>query len=231
MNSLSNGMTTSSSTPSPSMTSRFTSKGMISFGAASGLITLSGMRVEGQHRVRLVDHGLMALVDAVEDADRHVAVARGRVGELGDLDAHTRTTSGRRFSPSGRATAIRRPSWVRRTCSGGTSNGSGPPSDAVARPPPPPDRPAGARAGTTSAPRRDLDRIAIGHAQPADGGASERSRSRRPRASRSASGRRCPRSTRSRRWRARQSLSSSSARCTMTLRVGVSTDSPRWAFL
>ena len=42
MNSLSNGMTTSSSTPSPSITSRFTSKGMISFGAASGLITLSG---------------------------------------------------------------------------------------------------------------------------------------------------------------------------------------------
>ena len=42
MNSLSNGITTSSSTPSPSITSRFTSKGMISFGAASGLITLSG---------------------------------------------------------------------------------------------------------------------------------------------------------------------------------------------
>ena len=42
MNSLSKGITTSSSTPSPSITSRFTSKGMISFGAASGLITDSG---------------------------------------------------------------------------------------------------------------------------------------------------------------------------------------------
>ena len=36
-NSLSNGITTSSSTPRPSITSRFTSKGMISFGAASGV--------------------------------------------------------------------------------------------------------------------------------------------------------------------------------------------------
>ena len=41
-NSLSNGITTSSSTPSPSITSRLTSNGMISFGAASGWITVSG---------------------------------------------------------------------------------------------------------------------------------------------------------------------------------------------
>ncbi len=41
-NSRSNGITTNSSTPSPSITSRFTGKGMISFGAASGWMTESG---------------------------------------------------------------------------------------------------------------------------------------------------------------------------------------------
>ena len=41
-NSLSNGITTSSWTPSPSITSRLTLNGMISFGAASGWITVSG---------------------------------------------------------------------------------------------------------------------------------------------------------------------------------------------
>ena len=41
-NSSSKGITTSSSTPSPSITSRLTSKGMISFGSASGWRTSSG---------------------------------------------------------------------------------------------------------------------------------------------------------------------------------------------
>ena len=41
-NSRSKGITTSSRTPSPSITSRFTSKGMISFGSAAGWRTSSG---------------------------------------------------------------------------------------------------------------------------------------------------------------------------------------------
>ena len=40
--SLSNGITTSSSTPRPSITSRLTAGGMISFGAASGWMMLTG---------------------------------------------------------------------------------------------------------------------------------------------------------------------------------------------
>ena len=40
--SLSNGITTSSSTPSPAIRSRFTGKVLISFGVASGWITASG---------------------------------------------------------------------------------------------------------------------------------------------------------------------------------------------
>ena len=41
-NSLSKGMTTSSRTPSPSITSRLTLKGMISFGSAEGWMISSG---------------------------------------------------------------------------------------------------------------------------------------------------------------------------------------------
>ena len=44
------------------------------------------MRVEGEDGVRVVDHRLVALVDAVEDADRDVPVARLGVGELCHLD-------------------------------------------------------------------------------------------------------------------------------------------------
>ena len=89
-NSLSNGITTSSETPSPSITSRLISNGMISFGAASGWITRERMRLEGEHRVGALDHLPVADVDAVEGADRDL---RGRllgVGQGCDLDAHRR---------------------------------------------------------------------------------------------------------------------------------------------
>src|SRR5919106_490191 len=71
-----------------------------------------------------VDHVLVPFVDTVEDADRDMPIARLGVGELCDLDSHARTTSGRRFSPSTRATAISLPSWVSRTWLGWTSKGS-----------------------------------------------------------------------------------------------------------
>src|ERR1700733_3688132 len=49
---------------------------------------LERVRVEGEDGVGIVDHRLMAKVDAVEGADRDVAGARLGVGERGDLDAH-----------------------------------------------------------------------------------------------------------------------------------------------
>ena len=77
-NSLSNGITTSSSTPRPSITSRLTSNGMISFGARLRVQDLERVRLEGEHRVGPVDHRPVADVDAVEGADRDVARARAR---------------------------------------------------------------------------------------------------------------------------------------------------------
>ncbi len=76
-NSLSKGITTSSSTPSPSITSRFTFGRHDQLRRRLGWMTVSGMRIEGQHRVGVVDHGLVAQVDAVEGPDRDVAVATG----------------------------------------------------------------------------------------------------------------------------------------------------------
>ena len=87
-NSSSKGITTSSSTPSPSITSRLTAKGMISFGSAAGCRISERVRVEGEDGVGVVDHRLVAEVDAVEGADRDVARARLGVGQRGDLDAH-----------------------------------------------------------------------------------------------------------------------------------------------
>ena len=52
------------------------------------------MRIEGQHRVRLVDHRLVAEVDAVEGADRDAARARLGVGQPRHLDLrHQRIAS------------------------------------------------------------------------------------------------------------------------------------------
>ena len=74
-NSSSKGITTSSSTPRPSITSRLISNGMISFGAASGCRRCSGCG----SKVRTVSAPSItcpvAEVDAVEGADRDV---RGR---------------------------------------------------------------------------------------------------------------------------------------------------------
>ena len=77
-NSSSKGITTSSSTPRPSITSRLTANGMISFGSAAGCRISERVRVEGEHRVGALDHRLVAEVDAVEGADRDVARAAAR---------------------------------------------------------------------------------------------------------------------------------------------------------
>ena len=49
---------------------------------------LERMRVEGEDGVGVVDHHLVAEMDAIEGADRDVARPRLRVGQRGDLDAH-----------------------------------------------------------------------------------------------------------------------------------------------
>ena len=72
----SNGMITSSSTPSPAIRSRLTGNGLISLGVASGWITDERVRIEGQHRARAADHLAVAAVDAVERADGDAARAR-----------------------------------------------------------------------------------------------------------------------------------------------------------
>ena len=142
---------------------------------------LERVRVEGEHGVGVVDHRLVAEVDAVEGADRDVARARLGVGQRGDLDAH------RSASPT---------------------------------------------AGTSSPTRSSLElarrRPRPGRGRPRCGAAP---RSRRRRGSRPGCGRRSRPSTRSRSGRGRSPLASSSARWTSTSRSGVSTISPRWAFL
>ena len=80
-NSLSNGITTSSSTPSPSITSRFTVGGHDQLRRGLGVDDAHRVRVEGEHGVGVLDHGLVAQVDAVEGPDRDVAVARLGVGQ------------------------------------------------------------------------------------------------------------------------------------------------------
>ncbi len=46
------------------------------------------MGIEGEDRVGVVDHRLVAAMDAVEGADRDVAGARLGVGQQGDREAH-----------------------------------------------------------------------------------------------------------------------------------------------
>ena len=97
-NSSSNGITTSSSTPSPSITSRLTSNGMISFGAAPGEARSSGCgsKVSTVSAPSITAGGR---VDAVEDADRHVPRSALDVGELGHLDPH-RKPAAKPFTPA-----------------------------------------------------------------------------------------------------------------------------------
>ena len=75
-------------TPSPSITSRLMSNGMISFGAASGWITCSGCG----SKVSTVSASSITwrcpTCTPSKHADRHAARARLGVGEVGDLDAH-----------------------------------------------------------------------------------------------------------------------------------------------
>ena len=88
--SLSKGMITSSSTPSPSITSRLISNGMISFGAASGWMTLSGWG----SKVSTVSAPLITLRCPTWTPSKvPIAISRGRCaasGSEGDLDAHAR---------------------------------------------------------------------------------------------------------------------------------------------
>ena len=74
----SNGITTSSCTPSSAISSALASRLVSSFGAASGRITAQRVGLEGQHRVVAGDHLAVAEVDAVELADGHPARARLR---------------------------------------------------------------------------------------------------------------------------------------------------------
>ena len=68
-NAASNGITTSSSTPSSATSCALRSSAVSSFGAASGLIDGERVRLERQHGVAALDHGAMAEMDAVELAD------------------------------------------------------------------------------------------------------------------------------------------------------------------
>ena len=145
-NSLSNGITTSSSTPRPSITSRLTSNGMISFGAASGWITVSGC---GSKVSTVSASSITAWWPLWTPSKTPIATCRSRgfaSGSLCDLDRHTRTTSGRRFSPSRRATAISWPSCSRVRTAGSRSE----PARLAARP-------GDARATHAARPRRSLE--------------------------------------------------------------------------
>ena len=185
-NSSSKRITTISSTPSPSSTSRFTSSELISFGACSGCSTSSGC---GSKVSTVSAPSITARWPRWTPSKVPIATSRARgldLLERSDLDRHQRTFSSQRVArPPGPARRPRRPA-------------------PRARPP----RPG------TGRPRRGAGRS-----------------SRRRRASRSASARRCRRCTRSRSGRSRRRSTRRSARCTSTSRTGVSTVSPRWAFL
>ena len=233
----SNGITTSSSTPRPSITSRLISNGMISFGAASGCEHPHRVRLEREHRVGVVDHLAVAEVDAVEGPDRDVAIAALGVGSWVTLmligrgcHSRARTTSGRSASPS-RSADRHEPAVVgeaQRALRLG--RGGEPLAVADARGLVRRQRALGqerqrlAPASSSSPASSTLQRPDRGAPQPLAVGVA--------RASRSASGRRCPTSTRSR----------SSARSVVGVEQlgavdrrprarGVSTSSPRWARL
>ena len=72
----SNGITTSSSTPSCAISSALASKLVISLGAASGLTTRSGCGSKVSTVSLPRDHLAVAEVDAVELADRDLPRAR-----------------------------------------------------------------------------------------------------------------------------------------------------------
>ena len=81
----SNGITTSSSTPSEAIRSVFVASEVSSFGAESGATTVRGCGSNVSTRVGAPDDLAVAEVHAVELAHREVARARARVGEPGDV--------------------------------------------------------------------------------------------------------------------------------------------------
>ncbi len=87
-NSLSNGITTSSETPRPAITSRFAVEAHDQLRRGLGVDDLHRVRLEGEDGVGALDHLAMADVNAVEGADRDLARPRLRVGELGHLHRH-----------------------------------------------------------------------------------------------------------------------------------------------
>ena len=91
-NSWSNGITTSSSTPRPSITSRLISNGMISFGAASGWITLSGC---GSKVSTVSAPSITWRWPTWTPSKVPIAISRGRCAASGrgvTVDAHRRRT-------------------------------------------------------------------------------------------------------------------------------------------
>ena len=103
-NAPSNGMTTSSSTPSPATRSALVSSEVSSFGAASGATTARGCGSKVSTVSAPRDHLAVAEVHAVELADRHAARARLGVGEPGDVHQPRKPTTGLSV-PSARGSA------------------------------------------------------------------------------------------------------------------------------
>ena len=195
----SNGMITSSSTPSPAIRSRLTANGLISFGAASGRITDSGCGSKVSTVSLPRDDRAVAEVDAVEGADRDPARARARArrreGEVTFMRARTLRRAGARSprglrpmrrpsSPRGSAARRARPAARRRRGTAAVSHGPG----LVARRA---RAPAGRRA-----PRRERHaaarRVGVAQAEGADARALELLAVGVAEVRRSACARRCP---------------------------------------
>ena len=123
----SNGITTSSSTPSAAISSVFASRLVSSFGAASGRTTWQRVGLERQHGVAAARSPRDGRVDAVEFAHGHAPRARLDVAELrhphrrGSLSTRARTAEPdhrlerARRRPARRASAIRPSPSTRRT--------------------------------------------------------------------------------------------------------------------
>ena len=212
----SNGITTSSRTPSPATRSAFVVERGDQLRRLVGRDDGARVRLEGEHGVRAAHHLAVTEVHAVELAHRHVARARLGIGEPGDVHQPRKPTTGLSVpSARGSASAISPSSSTSRTVpSAWPSHGH-----AVARPP---RRLAVQLDGGQEAQRLvERDERARRRRRRTGRSASAAARgSRRRRGRRSASARRSPSRTRSRSRRARRSRQRCSNRCTSTSRSG-----------
>ena len=108
----SNGITTSSSTPSPAIRSRLTGNGLISFGVASGWMTDSGW---GSKVSTVVESSITARCPRWTPSKVPMATRRGSragldVGERYDLHPGANTTTGWSWPSRGSAIASNRSS-------------------------------------------------------------------------------------------------------------------------